>query len=111
VAQRTVVTTTDDVDGSPASETVAFAVDGQAFEIDLSAEHAAELRATFEPYISAGRRVGGVGRRASVRAVKVATGYSAPAVRAWAASNRVEIPNKRGRIPAAVVAQYHAAGN
>ncbi len=110
MTQRTVVTLTDDVDGGVAAETVPFAVDGQAYEIDLTAEHAGELRAAFEPYISAGRRTGGAGRGATVRAVKVATGYSAPAVRAWAASNHIDIP-ARGRIPAAVVEQYRAAGN
>jgi hypothetical protein len=110
VAQRTVVTMTDDVDGSPAAETVTFAVDGQAFEIDLTTEHAAELRAAFAPFVSAGRRLGGTGRRAVVRPVKVATGYSAPAVRAWAAAHHIEIP-ARGRIPAAVLEKYRAAGN
>ena len=109
MAQRTVVTMTDDIDGSSASETVSFAVDGQAFEIDLTTEHAAELRAAFAPYMTAGRRVGGAGRRATARTVTDA-GYSAPAVRAWAASKHIDIP-ARGRIPTAVVAQYRAAGN
>ncbi len=110
MAQRTVLTKTDDVDGSAASETVSFAVDGRVYELDLTAEHAAELRATFEPFITAGRRVGGAGRRATVLAVQVATGYSAPAVRAWAAARKIDIP-ARGRIPSAVVDQYRAAGN
>ena len=110
MAQRTVVTMTDDVDGTVASETVTFAVEGVSYEIDLTAEHAAQLRGTLAPFVAAGRRVGGAGRRASVRAGKVATGYSAPAVRAWAASNHIDIP-ARGRIPAAVVERYRAAGN
>jgi len=100
---------TDDLDGSVGTENVTFAVDNQALEIDLTAEHAVELRAAFAPYVAAGRRVGGAGRPAAVRAVKVATDYSAPAVRAWAASNHIDIP-ARGRIPSAVVAQFRAAG-
>jgi hypothetical protein len=32
------------------------------------------------------------------------------AVRAWAASNKIEL-SKRGRIPRDVLDQYHAAGN
>lgn len=108
MAQRTVVTMTDDVDGSAASETVTFAVDGVAYEIDLTAEHAAQLRAALAPFVTAGRRVAGAGRRTTVRAIKNA-GYSAPAVRAWAASDHIDIP-ARGRIPAAVVEQYRAAG-
>ncbi|MGK9225454.1 Lsr2 dimerization domain-containing protein, partial [Microbacterium barkeri] len=39
-------------------ETVLFALDGKSYEIDLSADNAAEFRAQFERYISAGRRVG-----------------------------------------------------
>lgn len=110
MAQRTAVTMTDDLDGSAASETVTFALDGKTFEVDLSAEHAAELRAAFEPYLAAGRRLGGAGRRAMVSAFKVARGYNAPAVRAWAASHHIDIP-ARGRIPAAVIEQYRASGN
>ena len=42
---------------------------------------------------------------------KVSGGKGEPkAVRAWAASNKIEIP-ARGRIPAAVIEQYRAAGN
>ena len=110
MAQKVVVQLTDDIDGGEASETVTFALDGRSFEIDLTREHAAELRAVFAPYVTAGRRTGGAGRRATASAVKVATGYSAPAVRAWAVSNHIDIP-ARGRIPSAVVEQYRAAGN
>ncbi|HEY3547826.1 MAG TPA: Lsr2 family protein [Propionicimonas sp.] len=109
MAQRTVVTMTDAIDGSVAVETVTFGLDAGSFEIDLTAEHAAALRAVFEPFVTAGRRTGGAGRLATVSAVKVVTGYSAPAVRAWAASRNIDIP-ARGRIPSAVVEQYQAAG-
>ena len=101
---------TDDIDGTEATQTVAFALEGMNFEIDLNDAHAEELRAAIKQYASAGRRIGGAGRRASTVAVKSASGYDPKAVRAWAASNKVEIP-ARGRIPAAVVEQYRAAGN
>ncbi|HEY0117984.1 MAG TPA: Lsr2 family protein [Cellulomonas sp.] len=105
-----VVQKTDDIDGSEANETVTFAVDGVTYEIDLTAGHAAELRTAVEPYTKAARRVGGVARRATVAAVKAAKNYDPKAVRAWAGSRHIEIP-ARGRIPAAVVEQYRAAGN
>jgi hypothetical protein len=38
------------------------------------------------------------------------SGVDPKAVRAWAASNKIQI-NDRGRIPASVVEQYRAAGN
>lgn len=34
----------DDLDGGEADETVAFAVDGRSYEVDLSAKSAAKLR-------------------------------------------------------------------
>lgn len=48
----------DDIDGSRPAQTVAFALDGQRFEIDLSDARAATLRGVFAPYIAAGRTAG-----------------------------------------------------
>lgn len=110
MAQRVVVQKTDDIDGSEATQTVTFALDGTTYEIDLSEAHAAELRAAIKNYATAGRRVGGAARRASAGATKSASGYDPKAVRAWAASNRVMLP-ARGRIPTAVLEQYRAAGH
>lgn len=87
-----------------------FALEGVSYEIDLNDAHAEELRAAIRQYASAGRRSGGAGRRASAVAVKSAAEYDPKAVRAWAASNKVELP-ARGRIPAVVLEQYRAAGN
>ena len=85
-----------------------FGLEGVNYEIDLNDAHAEGLRAAIKQYASAGRRVGGAGRRASAAAVNNSSGYDPKAVRAWAASNRVELP-ARGRIPAAVLEQYRAA--
>jgi hypothetical protein len=60
----------DDIDGSSASQSVAFALDGQWFEIDLSDAHAAALRAVFAPYVVAGRRAGSGRRAASKTSVR-----------------------------------------
>lgn len=110
MAQRVVVRKTDDIDGSDATQTVTFAIDDVVYEIDLTDAHADDLRAAIKPFAAAGRRVGGAGRRASTGAARSMQDYDPKAVRAWAASHKVEIP-ARGRIPAAVVEQYHAAGN
>ena len=110
MAQRVVIRKTDDIDGSEANETVTFAVDGITYEIDLTDAHAEELRATVRRFAAAGRRVGGAGRRASTGADKSAQDYDPKAVRAWAGSHKIALP-ARGRIPAAVVEQYRAAGN
>jgi Lsr2 len=107
MASRTTVELIDDLDGKPAVETVTFGVDGHDFEIDLSAKNAKALRKAIEMYVASARRIGG--RKAVVR-TQVATGVDNRAVRAWAASNGIEV-STRGRIPADVIEQYRAAGN
>lgn len=107
MAQRVQVVLVDDIDGGSADETVAFALDGVGYEIDLSAGNAARLREVLAPYVgharkatraAAGRRAGRTGKSA---------GNSAE-IRAWAKAQGLEI-NERGRVPASVVAKFEAA--
>lgn len=109
MATKTVTELIDDTDGKPAEETVTFGVDGVQYEIDLSTGNAEALRAVLAPYADAARRTGGR-RAANGRPVRVATEVDNKAVRAWAASNGVEL-SSRGRIPAHVLEQYRAAGH
>lgn len=110
MAQHTVVTLLDDVDGSEASETVSFGIDGTLYEIDLNAEHAESLRKGLAEWITHGRRAGKVssGRATSYRPARAEVDPAA--VRAWASSNGVSV-SARGRVPASVVEQFRAAGN
>jgi hypothetical protein len=108
VAQRTVVELTDDTDGKPAAETVTFGLDGKTFEIDLSEKNAKALRKALEPWVGAARRVSG--RKARNAPSSSGSGVDSKAVRAWAASNGIEL-SARGRIPSEVVEKYLAAGN
>ena len=61
MAQRTITTLVDDLDGTdlgPGSgETIRFGVDGRAYEIDLSDDNAAAFREVLRPYTDAGRRI------------------------------------------------------
>lgn len=104
----------DDVDGSPADETVRFGLDGVDYEIDLSDQHAAQLRRSLATFVSAARPTGGrsgwrsPATNGSVRTLT--TGVDPSAVRAWAASNRIRVA-PRGRIPTSVIEQFRAAGN
>ncbi len=59
MAQRTRVVLVDDLDGGPAAETVRFALDGAAYEIDLSEQHAAQLRDDLARWVGHARRVRG----------------------------------------------------
>ncbi|HET9653964.1 MAG TPA: Lsr2 family protein [Kineosporiaceae bacterium] len=121
MAQKVLTTLQDDIDGSKASETVTFALDGVTYQIDLNTRHATKLRKTFAPFISAGRRVGGRSVRRAPAAVapapaarrsraKAETPVDPAAVRAWASANRIKV-SPRGRIPGSVVAQFRAAGH
>jgi len=58
MAQMIVVRLIDDIDGGEADETVSFALDGKAYEIELSKKNAASLRKLLAPYIESGRTAG-----------------------------------------------------
>lgn len=65
MAQQVSVELVDDLDGGPGAETVHFALDGFAYEIDLSAAHAAQLREAVAEFVAAARR--GARGRGAVR--------------------------------------------
>lgn len=106
MAQKVHIVLVDDVDGSEASETVTFGMDGVAYEIDLSAENAAKLRDAVAPFVGHARRVGG--RKASGRRASAAGGPAASDIREWARENGFELSD-RGRVPAEVRQAYDAA--
>jgi hypothetical protein len=56
MAQKVTVEMTDDLDGSEADATVRFAVDGTAYEIDLSKKNASKMRRDFGRYIEHARK-------------------------------------------------------
>ena len=60
-----VVTLTDDLDGSPADETVSFALDGKSYEIDLSKANADKFRKALDPYVAKATRTGKAPRSGS----------------------------------------------
>jgi hypothetical protein len=111
MTQRTVVTLEDDLTGEEADETVSFALDGKAYEIDLSDKNAAALREALAVYVGVARRAGRVNIPAARRGGPlrhVATEVDPAAVRAWAASNGYEV-SPRGRISKAVQDAFKAA--
>ncbi|MBJ7530911.1 MAG: Lsr2 family protein, partial [Nocardioides sp.] len=68
MAQKIHIVLEDDLDGSEASETVTFGLDGTTYEIDLTDEHATELREALAPYVGHARKVSGSARRGRGRA-------------------------------------------
>ena len=111
MAQRVNVVLVDDLDGSDAVETVSFALDGVDYEIDLSEQHAGELRNALSLYIGHGRRTGGRRRKSPSggSAKSSAAGGPSPSeIRAWARENGWDVP-ERGRVAADVREAYAAA--
>jgi len=109
MASKTITTIEDDIDGTEATETVQFALDGTTYEIDLSEKHASELRESLDSFVQHARPVNGV-RQNRGRRTPSSSPVDIKAVRAWAASNGVEV-SSRGRVPASVVEQYRQAGH
>jgi hypothetical protein len=108
MAQKVQVTLVDDLDGGQAEETVAFALDGSAYEIDLSAKNAQKLRDGFAAYVAAARKIGRTGKRARTSGgAATADREQNQAIREWAKKKGLKV-SERGRIPAEIVERYHA---
>ncbi len=106
MAQKVQVVLVDDIDGGTADETVTFSLDGVAYEIDLSASNAAQLREAFAPWVGGGRRVGGRARTPRRSAPRSSGGRNTE-IREWARANGYSV-SERGRIPAEVKAAFEA---
>ena len=113
VARVTQVSLVDDVDGSVASGTVGFGLDGKTYELDLSDKNAAKLRDAVAPFVAAARRAGGRARRpggatASTGSTPRGDREKTTAIREWAREHGHKISD-RGRIPRSVLEAYAKA--
>lgn len=107
MAQKVNIVLVDDIDGSEASETVSFGLDGTSYEIDLNDENAAALRDALASYIGHGRKAGGSSRRGR-RSAAANLGPSSKEIRDWARSNGYEVSD-RGRVSAEIRQAFDAA--
>jgi sRNA-binding protein len=106
MAQKVQVLLVDDLDGSEATETVSFGLDGNTYEIDLSSANASKLRKELSQYVEHARKSTSAARR---RRARTGAGREQSArIREWAMAHGYEV-NKRGRIPANIVAEYEAS--
>lgn len=119
MAQRVVqyVVYTDDLTGEEFTEgdgeTVAYAIDGASYEIDLSAENVKAFRDAMAAYIAASRKTadtrgrqlvagGGPGTRRSKAEMQK--------IREWGRANGYTVPESgRGRIPWGLTQAYDRA--
>lgn len=99
----------DDLDGGTGDETVSFALDGRAYEIDLSKKNAHKLRDVLQPFVTKARKAGKAkAGRSGNRPAPVVDREQNQAIRAWAKKKGFEV-SERGRIPTDVVEKYHAS--
>lgn len=120
--QKVTTVLIDDIDGSDAAETIAFAIDGTSYEIDLNETHAQDLRQSLASYVANARRCSG-GRRArggrkpanspassstTKDASKTSKTANAAEIRDWARANGYDVPD-RGRIPSDVREAFESA--
>jgi hypothetical protein len=108
MAQKVHIVLEDDLDGSDATQTVSFALDGASYEIDLNDKNAAALRDALANYVGHARKVSGGSRRGRRSTASPANGHSAKEIRDWARSNGHDVP-ERGRIPGGVRDAFEAA--
>jgi len=109
MAQQVNVVLVDDLDGTPADETVTFGLDGITYEIDLTTDNAGRLRDSIAEWVGHGRRVGGARRKGSKSVTKRSSvGSDSTTIREWARANGHQVSD-RGRIKADVIEAFNAA--
>jgi|SRR5579859_565216 len=106
MAQRVTVALEDDLDGSPAAETVRFGFGGAQYEIDLNKKNAAAFRKQIAPFMEHARKAARGPARGAARTA--ASRQRSGDIRAWAKDQGITV-SERGRIPASVAEQYHTA--
>jgi hypothetical protein len=108
MAQKVNIILVDDMDGSEATQTVTFGLDGTSYEIDLGDKNAAKLREAMAGYVGHARKVSVTGRRGRRATSTTALGPSSKQIRDWARSNGFDVSD-RGRVSAEVRQAFDAA--
>lgn len=110
---QSVVTLTDDLDGSKADRTLAFAFDGADYEIELSKKNATAFEKAIKPYLDAARKTRGAttarGRTSTAKGNgRTRSRNDLAQVRKWANANGLDV-SERGRIAKTVQDAYDAS--
>jgi hypothetical protein len=108
MAQKVQVTLLCDLDEGnvDADETVQFSLGNNAYEVDVCAKHAQQIREGLEPFVANARKASaGASRR---RPAPASGRQQTASIRTWAKDHGIQV-NERGRIPASVVKEYEDA--
>lgn len=124
VARKINVALVDDLDGSQATETVQFSLDGVRYEIDLSTVNATRMRSSLAEFVAVARRVRGRrstapttagsrsrpnsrdNERPSNRPNRRLSHAEGRAIRDWAARQGINLKNL-GRLPNDIIDAYY----
>ena len=106
MARQIQVKLIDDLDGSDASETISFGLDGTTYEIDLTKKNADVLRGALAKYVDGARKIAGSRKGAAKQST--ADRERNNAVREWARAHGHQVSD-RGRISAEIMSAYEAA--
>lgn len=113
MAQKVETRFIDDLDGSEASGTFDFSLEGRNYQVDLSDQNAAKLRDALAPFIDVARKTGGR-RRGRTQRQTAMTDTPSPsnredtaAIREWARAHGHKVSD-RGRISKSVMEAYKA---
>ena len=112
MATRHIAQLTDDLDGTVLEDgegkQITFAIDGRAYEIDLSTANADSFYKALSPYVDAARSTSTSGSRGGRQASRAKSDVDLGAVREWARANGHTVSD-RGRVPITIVEAYKAA--
>lgn len=115
MAQQVKVVLLDDLDGTEATESHDFALNGVEYEIDLSEENSLRFKAAFEEFTAVARRKTG-SRNGQVRQRRSAHGAPSvrhsreylQSVRGWARKKGYTVLD-RGRVPKDILDKFEEA--
>ena len=88
-----------------AQETLPFSLGNTAYEIDVCAKHARQIREGLEPFVTHSRRTAPAAGSRPRRARPAADREQSVGIRSWARGRGIHV-NDRGRIPASLVKEY-----
>ena len=108
MAKTTIIQITDDLDGSRDATEVSFSFRGADYTIDLSKRNLAAFEKALKPYVDAATKVPKGSATPRRPAKSASRGQNLAAVREWAKSAGIKVPD-RGRLPKKVLDQYEAA--
>lgn len=108
MARQVQVLLVDDLDQSTADRNVAFSLEGEHYEIDLSNANIDKLYAALEPYTQAARKVKSGRSKARSAAREGSSASKSAVVREWARARGMKV-SERGRVSQEILEAYEAA--